>query len=150
MLDRIIPDPKLAFISFTAIFAVLVKIINEYVFDDWQFVITMAVIIMVDTLLGVYKAWRNKQVSSALFSKVFKKMLVYMAILIATHAATHLQANGKQVSLLTWVDSLVYAAIVVREFISILEKAAALGVILPGGILKHLRNFGENSKFTKQ
>lgn len=150
MLDRIIPDPKLAFISFTAVLAVLVKLINEYVFDDWQFVCTLAVVITVDTLLGIYKAWRNKQVSSSRFSKLFNKILVYMAILIATHAAVHLQANGKPVLLLSWLDSLVYAGILVRELMSIIEKAGALGVMLPTWLLKRLQDFDENGKFTKQ
>lgn len=129
------------------ILAPVVVFINKYVFDDWHFVLSLIVLVGVDTALGVYKAWRLNCVSSASFGKIFNKLAAYCAVLIATHAAAHLQANGKAVSLLTWLDGLVYAAIVVREFISILEKAGALGVAVPGWLLKRLRDFDAEGKF---
>jgi len=126
--------------------APVVAFLDQYVFDDWAFFSTLVVLVTVDTLLGVYKAWRLRQVSSTSFGKVFTKLLVYTAVLVATHAAAHLKAHGKPDLLLTWVDSLVYAAIVVREFISILEKAAALGVALPAWLLKRLKDFASRGE----
>lgn len=128
--------------------APLIVFVERYVFDDWYFAAMLALIIAFDTGLGVYNAWQRKQVSSKAFGRLFKKLLIYVGLLVCTHAAAHLEANGKPVTLLSWLDGAVYAAFLVREFLSILEKAGALGVAVPAWLLKRLRDFDENGKFT--
>ena len=124
----------------------VIVFINRYVFDDWAFFIMLCVLVCVDTVLGIYKAWRLKTVASNIFAKVFTKVLVYFAMCIATHAAAHLKVNGNPDVLLTWIDGVVYAGIVFRELLSIVEKAGALGVIMPAFLLKRLRDFDDTGK----
>lgn len=124
----------------------VVMFLSEYVFDDAAFLITLTVLVSVDTALGVLKGYRKRNLSSTSFSKVFTKLLVYFALLIAAHAAAHLKVHGKPDVFLAWVDSVIYAGVVFRELLSIVEKAGALGVILPPWVLNKFRDFDDDGK----
>jgi hypothetical protein len=132
-------------------FTALIKFIDTYIFNDWQFVVTLGVIISVDTFLGLYVSFLHKNISSKGFAKMFNKVIVYTMLLICTHVATHLTANGKAIYLLTWMDSAVYAAIIVREIISVFEKCALINPgLIPLWILKRLKYFDDTGNIIKE
>lgn len=133
-----------------SLFTGLVQFVNTYVFADWHFVITLMVIIGADTALGLYVAYKHKHISSKGFAKMFNKVIVYMMFLICTHVATHISAQGKEVSLLSWMDSAIYSAIVVREILSIFEKCALINpTLIPVWILKRLKYFDDTGNVVK-
>lgn len=145
-LPHTLPPDTVASVGGGLLLGPVIVFINRYVFDDWAFFVTLMILVITDTGLGLYKAWRLKKVASNKFAKVFTKVLVYFALLVATHAAAHLKVNGKPDVLLTWLDGVVYAGIVVRELLSIVEKAGALGVIMPAFLMKRLRDFDDAGK----
>ena len=91
----------------------------------------MIVLVVIDTILGILVSIKAKKLSSEGYSMVFIKLIVYSLLLLATHAASRYKIHGSP-SLLSWVDSFVYASIAAREFLPILENAASLVTI--GGI----------------
>lgn len=132
------------------IMAPVVSFIDQYIFNDWQFVITIAVMIGVDTCLGLLLAWKRQDISSEAFSKLFTKIIVYALLLVASHAAATYQVDGAPNTLLSWVDSIVYSIMVARELISIFEKTALLNIFtLPAPLLAKLRYFNDKGTMPK-
>jgi toxin secretion/phage lysis holin len=124
-----------------SIISLLQRIFINFGDFDVAIVANIIVLVTVDTILGIYYAYQNKSVSSEGFARLFKKISLYFLLLIATHAATHL-GNSKIAALLSWIDSTIYAAVVSREFLSILEKAAKLGFIkIPDSVKDRLEIF---------
>ncbi len=128
-----------------------VEFLNIYVYDDWQFFISLCIVIGIDTVLGVWQRWRSRTLSSRGFGRVFAKVGFYSLFLIATHIlATH-KVRGQLNTLLTWVDSACYSLVLVREFLSILEHSAALGIFTPPAwLLQRLQQFAEQGPADNQ
>lgn len=121
--------------------------IYRYIFDDKEFIISMAVLIIIDTVLSLIYHFKVKTISSSGFSKFFLKIIIYSAFLIVIHTGTHLNIKGDAIGLLGWLDSFGYTAIFVREALSIIEKAEKLrpGTI-PVWITKRLKSFDDTGK----
>jgi hypothetical protein len=124
--------------------------VRTFVFQDWIFVAHLLVIIFLDTVLGVWVALKKRNFSSVGFGRLFSKLFVYLVLLIATHNATHFFKSQGVDFLIKMFDSTVYAAIVVREYISLLEKIVILGVWTPPEwIFKKMKIWYEEGKTEK-
>lgn len=126
--------------------APLVHFIERYVFDDWAFVMSLAVVVGVDTLLGIWLGWQQRRLSSRGFGRIFQKVAVYLLFLIAVHAAAHHTVDGKANTLLTWLDAVAYSTILARELLSIVEKTALLGLFHPPkGLVRRLEQLQDGA-----
>ncbi|TXH13668.1 MAG: hypothetical protein E6R03_10920 [Hyphomicrobiaceae bacterium] len=47
--------------------------VGEYIYNDWQYVGFLTVLIIVDTILGLYKAWKNKNLESRAWAASLKR-----------------------------------------------------------------------------
>ncbi len=128
-------------------FAPLIIFFEKYIFEDWQFFISLAILVFLDTMLGGVKAIKAKNFSSKIWKGFIGKILTYGVLLAATHVAATYKVHGVTNTLFSWIDSVMYAGIVVREFTSILENCGALGIAVPKFILSRLADFDENGKF---
>ena len=146
-LSFVIGKKILSLAEFGAISSVLsfiVLIIDKYIFNDWEFIAMLTVLIALDTLLGFYVALIKKDVSSDKFAKLFTKIIVYMVMLICSHSATHVRANGSEIIVLAWLDSVIYSGIVVREILSLFEKCAVIQPnLIPKWIVNRLKQYNE-------
>jgi phage-related holin len=146
-LSFVIGKKILSLAEFGAISSVLsfiVLIIDKYIFNDWEFIAMLTVLIALDTLLGFYVAFIEKKVSSDKFAKLFTKIIVYMVMLICSHSATHVRANGSEIIVLAWLDSVIYSGIVVREILSLFEKCAVIQPnLIPKWIINRLKQYNE-------
>ena len=151
-LSFVIGKKILNIIEFGAISSVLsfvIMIIDKYVFNDWEFIAMLTVLIALDTILGFYIAFVKKEVSSDKFAKLFTKIIVYMVMLICSHSATHVKANGSEIMILAWLDSVIYSGIVVREILSLFEKCAIIQPsLVPQWIIKRLKQYNETGNDT--
>ena len=119
----------------------IAQVIDKYVFQDWQFVISLVIIITVDTFLGVYGSWKQGRFSSKGFSKFFEKVVIYFAVLILTHVMGTFKIDGEVNTLFSWFDHFTYSAIMIREAISILENVGRIRPdLVPTGLLKKLKS----------
>jgi phage-related holin len=87
-LSFVIGKKILSLAEFGAISSVLsfvIMIIDKYVFNDWEFIAMLTVLIALDTILGFYVAFIEKKVSSDKFAKLFTKIIVYMVMVICSH-----------------------------------------------------------------
>jgi len=135
--------------AISSVLSFVIMIIDKYVFNDWEFIAMLTVLIALDTILGFYIAFLNKEVSSDKFAKLFTKIIVYMVMLICSHSATHVKANGSDIVILAWLDSVIYSGIVVREILSLFEKCAIIQPnLVPQWIIKRLKQYNETGNDT--
>ena len=139
--------PKLT-IGMSAAWAFVAKAFEKYVFDDWDFLPFIVVIVVIDTITGVWKSWKRGDFSSYSFGGFMTKVILYALYLFVIHNLSNFSQKESVQSLFEWVEQLGYAAIIVREAISVIENIGAISPnLLPKWILKRLRHFDENGKF---
>lgn len=118
-----------------------------YVFSDWEFVKWLAVLMVVDTALGIIKHWFTKDISSKEYGMVGKKLIVYSAVMILAHVLSSFTVNNLPVTTLQWFGSFGCTVLMVREGLSIIENIEA---ILPGffpkSIVNRLKDFNSEKK----
>ena len=120
---------------------------SRYIFDDWRFLVFLVILIALDTLTGVLKAWKRKAISSDGFIGVILKTFVYAVFVIVLHILESFSEEEAIKTAFSWVGTLGYSAVIVRESISIIEN---LGVIyptaIPTWILAKLKGFDSTGK----
>lgn len=141
---------KLPFlVAFT--WASVSSIFNTYIFNDWSFLIYLVILICFDTILGVWKAFKYGDLNSARFGGLVIKSVLYAIFLVVIHNLTNFSNNDITKAIFSWVEELCYAALLVREAISIIENIGAIKPdLLPVWILKRLKSFDENGKFVAE
>jgi hypothetical protein len=131
-------------IAFTNLFSK--AFFNKYFISDWEFVGYLGVMVVIDTILGVGIALKDNDFSSGGFSGFFVKVVVYTALLVCVNILTGFTIKGEHPGYLDLTDDVLYGGIIIRESISVIEKA---GKIRPGLVppwiakrLKELNNDG--------
>lgn len=133
----------------TGVLGFLKLIVEKYLFNDWQFLSALFVLVMLDTALGVWKNLKTKSLSSRGFAGFFEKMGLYASFLIVTHVLITFTVNGKEVGVFAWIDNVFYSAIMVREAISILENIGTIKPdLIPAWILAYLKKFDASGKLS--
>lgn len=135
------------FIFVAAVLTPVIQFLEYFVFNDWEFLGFMVILIVIDTILGFWRGLKDKCISSKGFGMIFRKLFVYMSLLILSHVLVNFTIEGEQSIIFLWFDDLVYSAILLRESISILENVA---IIYPNTIsikiLEKLKDFDLNGK----
>lgn len=130
--------------------APLIQLIEKYIFADWQFLVFLFILIVIDTLTGIAKHWKKKTVSSRGFGSLFTKVATYIIFLITVHILKHFTVGGSANSVFAWVDSFAYSAVVVREVVSVCENLTAIHPdIIPAAFTKRLKQVTEESSLIK-
>ena len=136
------------FLAFSAAFAGLKTVFDTYIFSDWQFVIFLFSLVIVDTILGTYKAWKSKTIESRAYSRLFEKILLYSGVLVTSHILISFPISGAPNGFFGWCDDVLYCAMIVREAISIFENVGEIKPdLLPKWILSRLKRFDESGEF---
>jgi hypothetical protein len=115
-------------------------LIERYLFNDWNFLSSLGMLILVDTVFGVQHHWGQHSISSRGFSRLFKKASIYLGLLVLTHNLTGYQVHGElNGAFSSWFDKFMYACMMAREALSILEHVAILEPrLVPKVLLKRL------------
>lgn len=123
-----------------AICLTIIQVIETYLFSDFEFLIWLFILIVLDTATGMILAWREKSFSSFGFSKVIVKVLLYGIALVVINVLQNFRIGGEHVPVFDWIDYFVLTAMVLREAISIFENIARIqSDLLPAWILVHLK-----------
>lgn len=136
---------KLTLIS-SGLWATLSSFTNTYIFNDWSIVPFLIVIVGIDTITGIWKSILKHDFSSYSFGGFMTKVVLYSLFLIMVHVMTSFSKNDTINNLLfDWAQQGAYAAIFIREALSIVENIGHIKPnLLPKWILKRLRDFDEN------
>jgi phage-related holin len=144
---RLLLNSVVALLSAKTIFSVRVAmvltpvlvLIEKYLFNDWNFLAYLGVLIVVDTVFGVQHHWRAHSISSREFSRLFTKCGIYMGLLVLAHVLTTFQVHGKPQVLFSWFDTFMYSCMMAREGLSIMEHIAGIEPrLVPKALLKRL------------
>lgn len=107
---------------------------------SWNLFTGVVVLLMIDTVLGMWKHWKLKTLSSNGFSKLFGKVIIYWAFFKMADVVARVQMLG-------WTGDFMVSALLIREAISITENMAILRPeLIPSWILKRLKDFDEDGK----
>ena len=125
----------------------IIEFFGKYVFADWEFLILLSVLVCLDTITGFVKAWKRGVVSSSGFTGVIIKVFVYGVFVCVLHALQSFSDKELVIATFDWVGTLGYAAVVVRESISVIENLGAIKPdLIPSWVLKRLKDFDEDGK----
>lgn len=127
-----------------AVVAAALGVLSSYLV---QLVIPLAVLVvamLVDYGTGMAKAWNAGELCSRIGIRGILKKLGYLVIVLAAMGVDYLMRYGMaQVGIHIQVEFLLAAIatvwLIINELISILENVAALGVPVPGFLLKLIK-----------
>lgn len=116
------------------------EIAHMYLFGEVKFLDFLLLLMGLDILTGLLKAWKNKNLWSrkSLFGFA-RKLLVLVMIIVANVIDQVLYLDGT----LTFATVMFYLA---NEGLSIVENMAQLGVLIPKNIAEKLKHIKENNK----
>lgn len=128
-------------------FSPIVKLFEQYLFADWEFVKYLIVLIVIDTITEFYINIKAHTINSKAFGNVVDKLIAYSSLLIIVHIISHFTVEGKAVEIFHWMQTVAYSALLVRESISILENISIVNSkLIPSWILKRLKEFDKTGK----
>ena len=97
--------------------------VMKYVYQDWEFAKWIAMAVVLDTVLGIAKAWIEKDISSEEFwNKFGKKMLGYISLMILSNILQHYTVNGSTVGATEWMGDYLCTYMLIREGVSVLDE----------------------------
>ena len=124
---------------------------SQYLYQDWEFAKWIAVAIVVDTVLSVWKHLIHKDASSELFfSKFCKKIVVYILLLILSNVLSNFTVHGSVVGATQWIGTYLCVFMMVREVFSCVENIQAIYPILPASFVRRLKDFNDNGEYINQ
>ena len=120
--------------------------LDYYVFSDWAFLRFLAVLVILDTLLGFIKHYRSHDVSSRAFGAIANKLLVYTTVMILSNVVSHYSINGVEQTYLQWFGTFCCTALIIREVLSIIENVEAIYPgFFPKWIIRRLKDFDSDT-----
>ena len=99
------------------------QFIQMYVVGECHWVVYLATLMTLDTVLGFVKHWITHTVSSKGWGDIGIKLIVYTSVLILGHALGVVEhAAGGHPAQLSWFKTFSCIFLIVREAISIIEN----------------------------
>ena len=134
-------------------FSFFIQFVNKFLWSDWEFIGWMALLITIDTITGTWYAIRMGNFNSNAMKATLSKIVYYGISLIVIHIMSHSTVRGQENSIMAfimpYIDSTMYAYFMLREVVSIGENMGKLGFnIFPVWVMKRLKDFNENGKYT--
>jgi phage-related holin len=152
MKELIFEKTSILYLILTGISVPILHFTDKYIFSDWEFAIFLFIMMMLDTFVGIWKHWIKKDISSEGFSHFFTKFIIYSITLILVHNMTNYTEVGETNGFFGWIDNIIYALLMAREALSILESMVAINAnLLPKWVRTHLmrslKEFDETGNF---
>lgn len=121
---------------------------EKYVFGDWEFLKFLVILMVVDTVLGFWNHFKEKDLSLEGFEKILIKLICYGSALIVAHNLSSFQVLGEVISGFSWFRFTICTALIVREALSIFKQIDKLSPgIVPIRIKKYLKYYDDNGEF---
>jgi|GEM_PF-1695895 len=126
--------------------------VNQYIFSQWNFAIGFFIIFLLDTIGGMFIAYRRKVFCFKTFKeKLMDKSLAYFCIICSYSVGTKIVLEGADDNLIKLLDIPFYSIFITAEIFSILrnwyryKRWPALRMLM-----KHFKGFDdETGKITR-
>lgn len=136
--------------KWSVVVAPFVFYFERYVFNDWNFLKFLAVLIAVDTALGLGYALYRKQVSVSKLGGILIKGIIYGPILILGHVFENFEISGQPMEGGFYMKVLFYTGLIIVEGISIIRNLGKINKkLVPQFILKRFEDFNESGDFSE-
>lgn len=120
----------------------------QYVYQDWEFAKWIAILIGIDTVLGVWKHFVHKDASSeSFFSRFTKKIVIYVLLLVLSNIASNATIGGTVIGPMQWIGTYICVFMMVREIFSCVENIQAIYPIFPTSFVKRLKDFNDRGEY---
>ena len=120
----------------------------QYVYQDWEFAKWIAILIGIDTILGVWKHLVHKDASSeSFFSRFTKKIVIYVLLLMLSNIASNATIGGTVIGPMQWIGTYICVFMMVREIFSCVENIQAIYPIFPTSFVKRLKDFNDRGEY---
>ena len=101
----------------------LVAFVEKFVFNDWNYLKFLMVVVAIDFVTGVTKSWKaGKLITSKGWRDTVSKIIQYSAFLICTHVTTHFEVDGQRLMPFDWVNESAYIFLISIEIKSVYEN----------------------------
>lgn len=126
----------------------ILAFVNRYLFSDWQFGAHLCVVIMIDTIFGVWVSLKNRQFGVVGFSKFITKVIIYWLFLCVVHSLTHFSVEGERNEIFRWFNLFAYSALIVKESASVMLHIEAIKPgQLPRWIITRFVDYNKTGNF---
>jgi hypothetical protein len=106
-----------------AILSAIGLFITQYVFSQWAFAVGFFIIFIMDTISGMYVAYRTHVFSGQLFRiMLMDKCLAYFTIIIAFSAGTKVMLQNSDVNIIQYLNVPFYSLFIGVELRSVVIK----------------------------
>ncbi len=136
-------NPKLLFVG--GIYAAIKAYLLRDQLISPQLTFGLLELVLIDTVLGVWKHFKAKTISSSGFGSFVTKIIIYWLFVRAADQLAHIKVS--EFASLDWTGDLLISGLLIRESISILENMEAIRPgIIPNWITKRLKDFEDDGK----
>lgn len=144
---KTVPLKQLLFILGWSIPTTLIlEFVEKWIYSDWDFLVFLGILIVLDTISGFVKAYKTNSVHSKKFADLIIKVLIYILLLITIHVLMNFTVNGKHPKFVAYIDDFLLTAMMVREALSIFENLAIINPnLVPKSILRKLKQFDNDT-----
>jgi phage-related holin len=124
---------------------------NKYVLSDWNYVGYLITLIVLDTLTGLYAAWRTSWIVSFRLRAICEKIWYYFVALVVVHVVSAHQVDGEINKFfelaVPMFKGFMYFALIFAEVLSIDENADKVGrAFLPKALRKKIKTIKETGE----
>jgi phage-related holin len=113
-------------IAIGALFTAIKELFGVYIFTEWHIAGFVFVAVGVDTLTGVWRAAKRKQINSAAYGRIIEKVILYFLCMVLAHVLTNFTSEPGFAEHLRWVRYAVYFTLISREVLSSVENIEAI------------------------
>jgi phage-related holin len=124
------------------------QFIETYIYADWQFLNFLLVLVVVNSVLGLYVQYHKRSLSKKLINLWLQKILIYSCYLILVHIISHFTIEGEKNQYFGWFNGIANSALIIRESIYILENMGTIrSGLIPQWMLKKLKKYDRDGCF---
>lgn len=116
--------------------ATLVEIIGENIIAYE----ILFILVLIDTVTGVMKGVKNRNLSSTGFKATTHKLILYFLLVISAHQLTRLQPSVE------WIEQFIVFFLAATEMLSIIENCHVLGIVIPDWVSEKLKDYLKRDK----
>lgn len=139
-------QPKLLVIGAT--YAAVKAYFTEGLNISPQLTFGLIELVIIDTILGIWKHIKRRTVSSTGFGNFATKVIIYWLFIRAAEQLAKIKVA--EVASLSWTGDLLISGLLIREGISILENMEAIRPgIVPGWITKRLQDIDDDGELNQ-